>query len=162
MPPTSARKKPSPIKATGHLAPKAKAMQPGGDTDEWQQAQRNQCAIGDKFLLWLKTANDELSARAGLVWNEMPEDIACSQPLYGYLATYLSSHYIIEKSRINAGQKLMARSALAVWGGLIALTQRKFSSSSTASTAVPACPILCPSRPPTCPDSARRILRSNS
>ena len=55
---------------------------------------------------------------------------------FSFLATFLVSKYVIPPGRVNAGKHFDKKSAVAVWGGLIFQTQRRFSKSKREETTV--------------------------
>ena len=97
-----------------------------GASQAWLNQQANQLAIFDSFLAELKVS--ELKARAGDSFAKLPEEVVCTKEIWGHFATYLAETYIIPKGRKNAGEKLHANTALAVWGGLIQQSERRFAS----------------------------------
>ena len=123
------------------MAPKKKPaaaasapMEPGGESESWAQAQANQMRIADLCLEDLSDA--ELKARTGSVWNNTPEDVVCTELMFGYLATFVSSKYTIEANRRNAGKMLGIKTALGIFSGVLNQTQRRFSASSVGETQV--------------------------
>ena len=103
-----------------------------GDSENWVGAQNNQIRIGDLFLKWLPDA-DLKKQIGGRSWVQLPEEVACRQPLYSWLGTYLIDHYIIEKPYRNAGEHFRVKPALNVWNGLLNQVRQRFAGQASLS-----------------------------
>ena len=120
-------------KGKGAAAAKAKgkgaleAMVPGGDGVHSLSSHANQVRIFELFLAASTITDAALKAKAGTTFEDMPEEVACSQLIYAFFCTYLTYVYIIASGNINAGKHLDHTSAKAVWSGIINLAQAKWS-----------------------------------
>ena len=88
-------------KGKGAAAAKAKgkgaleAMVPGGDGVHSLSSHANQVRIFELFLAASTITDAALKAKAGTTFEDMPEEVACSQLIYAFFCTYLTYVYII-------------------------------------------------------------------
>ena len=153
----------------GEMAPKKKPpaaeeqptpMVPGGDTESWEASKGNHLAIANKCLadpIMLAMLSESLKAKvvaADYKWDKLPEEVVCSMDIYGIIGTYLGSHYV---STVGANKRkiLGAKTALAVFGGIIQQSELKWSSRCSAEHKV-----CCPPAPTPAPRSVLALARS--
>ena len=124
------------------------AMAAGGESESWMAAKENQLAIFAKFLACPQLA-EELRTRWGVSLEDLDEETACSPEVYAHFSTFLCDHYTIEKGRRNAGQHLNAKSAVAVWSGVLNQAHTMWYTKASAENKVPARPSPCQIGQPT-------------
>jgi hypothetical protein len=103
------------------------ATTPHGDSDATLSSHGNQVRIFDLFLAAATITDAALKAKAGTTFANMPEEVACSQPIYAYFCSYLIYAYIIDQGKKNSGQHLDYTSAKAIWSGIINQSHVKWS-----------------------------------
>ena len=112
-------------------APGKSEMTPQGESAPWVQSQANQERIFNLFLVAATITDAALRARAGTTFDGMPEDVACSQPIYAWFATYLTYTYVIAKATssadIDKSVHLHHSTALGIWSGIINMAKVKWS-----------------------------------
>ena len=118
----------------GGAAPRE--MTSGGISSSWTSAVANHVKVGDAFLMYISGQDEERGARWGTKWEEVPEEQACTQELFGFLATYLAETHRISEGNKNAGQLFDQSTADAAWGGLIQNVKKRFGKSVKPSTTV--------------------------
>ena len=118
------------------MPPAMQPMSAGGSAPGTTSSKTTRDKVGDAFLEHLQITNPDLVARWGLTWTQVPEREACSNTIFEYLATYVSSVYIIPKGRVNAGEHLSQDSAENYWGGMIDDRRKQFQQSAEQSSQV--------------------------
>ena len=103
------------------------AMTPGGDGTSSLSSHANQRRIFGLFLVAATITDQALKAKAGTTFDDMPEEVACSQDIYAFFCTYLTYVYVIGGGAINAGQHLDHTSAKSIWSGIINQANVKWS-----------------------------------
>jgi hypothetical protein len=135
-------------KANPH-APAIRRVAASGDSTGWNQQKDNHSAVGNAFLTHVSLHEPALSAKWGLVWDEVPEEHACDVDIHAVSAGYLADHHP-QAAGVNKGQLLHYNTAEAYWGGLVQTVAKRFADSERRETTVrvrPCAPVRARARP---------------
>lgn len=127
MPPTKGKGKGGKGASPKGKGKAIEAMTPHGDGASSLSSHANQRRIFGLFLVAATITDHALKAKAGTTFDDMPEEVACSQDIYAFFCTYLTYVYVIGGGAINAGQHLDHTSAKSIWSGIINQANVKWS-----------------------------------
>ena len=93
----------APAKGKGPM----EAMAPGGDGASSVSSHANQRRIFELFLVAATITDVALKTKAGTTFEDMPEEVACSQAIYAFFCTYLTYVYVIVSKHLFSPYELV-------------------------------------------------------